>query len=932
VLRNMLCLMATCAALVPAAAGAVVVLDEHFDSDLPTFAQAAGWEWGFCDDQWRTDLNGGVVPALDFPCADCSCEYGVYTSPMSQCVDSDPFDNHIKTGNRQWQNYTYSVKFRNTDNDTFGVVFRYWNSANFYLFYLTQEGWPDFSTGCSGASAAGARLVRVRTGANEQLKSDPFMIYDANVVHTIRVTAVTNHIRIEFDRNGDGFFDAGDVFYDDYDSMNLAHLSGKVGLYAYNNGVLDEDWVTAAPCANGTCYFDDMLVDLAPPNNQDCGNLPPEGKCTGNTLTFCSVAGYKQQVPCANGECCRYFASESMYTCMAGLQCQSCANACADGQKGCNANLTHKFYCGQGDDSACLEPVYEACPPNVLCDPATGTCTTPCVPDCKGKACGDDTCGGSCGSCNAGFVCTAGACVKESLGQFGEPCATNDDCTSGLCIESPSGSVCTTSCSAFSTCPEGWECKEVAGGNGSTWVCAPTGGCTPKCDGLDCGPDGCGGSCGYCTGNLECAAGQCKLKAGDPCAAAENCASGLCIYFQIGARCSGPCSTDSGCPEDWTCIPWPSPEMPNICAPQSAVTPYDECKELADCINSCPEGDPGCYATCYFMANKSAQKGYADLLNCAAVSCAQCAQDSDCISTCILDQCFPAFGACFPGTELCVDTLACMDNCPPAETACTDGCYDQALPGAKKQLVELFDCIAPLCGPAPEGGCLAAAVAGPCKAAYDSCIGQCQPVCAGAVCGDDGCGGSCGSCLSSQVCDQGQCVQSCTPDCDKKDCGDDGCGGVCGTCAQDLVCTLDGQCETPAACTPSAAMKCVDNDLYWFDSCGLRGALAQECPLGCQFDACVQPKPEVESDVVAPQDDASTGTQNLGEAADFTAKGGKSGGCSAGALPSPSCSPLFLLALLLSILLPFPVARRLSARPEPVAAPGEQAQRTRRSA
>ena len=53
------------------------------------------------------------------------------------------------------------------------------------------------------------------------------------------------------------------------------------------------------------------------------------------------------------------------------------------------------------------------------------------------------------------------------------------------------------------------------------------------------------------------------------------------------------------------------------------------------------------------------------------------------------------------------------------------------------------------------------------------------------VCGDDGCGGNCGSCGAEKFCSNGQCAIStsiCTPKCDGKNCGDDGCGGTCGSC------------------------------------------------------------------------------------------------------------------------------------------------------
>lgn len=83
----------------------------------------------------------------------------------------------------------------------------------------------------------------------------------------------------------------------------------------------------------------------------------------------------------------------------------------------------------------------------------------------------------------------------------------------------------------------------------------------------------------------------------------------------------------------------------------------------------------------------------------------------------------------------------------------------------------------------------------------------CTPQCAGKQCGADGCGGSCGTCMSGQTCSTtSQC--GCMPQCANKQCGDDGCGGVCGQCAMGRTCSTQGQCS----CTPSCAGKtCGDN-------------------------------------------------------------------------------------------------------------------------
>ena len=117
----------------------------------------------------------------------------------------------------------------------------------------------------------------------------------------------------------------------------------------------------------------------------------------------------------------------------------------------------------------------------------------------------------------------------------------------------------------------------------------------------------------------------------------------------------------------------------------------------------------------------------------------------------------------------------------------------------------------------------------------------CTPDCSEKLCGDDGCGGTCGDCQAGtycsddQQCDQQVCppeekycdgdvsktcnedgsgadpeasttncpasllacieatgVCGCAPNCEGKTCGDDGCDGVCGECGDDETCDQDG--------------------------------------------------------------------------------------------------------------------------------------------
>ncbi|MFZ5894841.1 MAG: cellulase family glycosylhydrolase [Myxococcota bacterium] len=65
---------------------------------------------------------------------------------------------------------------------------------------------------------------------------------------------------------------------------------------------------------------------------------------------------------------------------------------------------------------------------------AAGQCE-PCVPDCAGKACGDDTCGGTCGDCGAGEVCTA-ARTCEQYSTLGGPPRVHVE---GATIKDPQG-------------------------------------------------------------------------------------------------------------------------------------------------------------------------------------------------------------------------------------------------------------------------------------------------------------------------------------------------------------------------------------------------------------------------------------------------------------------------------------------------------------
>jgi len=100
----------------------------------------------------------------------------------------------------------------------------------------------------------------------------------------------------------------------------------------------------------------------------------------------------------------------------------------------------------------------------------------------------------------------------------------------------------------------------------------------------------------------------------------------------------------------------------------------------------------------------------------------------------------------------------------------------------------------------------------------------------------DGCEGvlNCGNCVSNYICSANKCVQNCNPEtCTTLggyECGlwSDGCGNIisCGACIEGKACS-NGNCASN--CVSRSNKKCDGNNLYWYNSCGVKEELAQSC-------------------------------------------------------------------------------------------------------
>ena len=443
-------------------------------------------------------------------------------------------------------------------------------------------------------------------------------------------------------------------------SLAIALVAGLVscggdepGLTCAENTVLEDGACVAAPelsCGVGTVRAGDRCIpeadagsppeDVAEANDVDDVEVPPadlgpgdgaeadagpdaedlpdcEPPCPGGTVCFQSVCveapvpdtwfctsayyGDGEECDCSCGapdpDCkdpaLPVTGCVSSSKCDAEGVCAECAPECAGkecGDDGCG------YQCGY-----CLVPGEDTC--------VNGTCQA-CVPDCGDRVCGPDGCGGECGVCELGFGCLGGHC------ELPEPALS----CSGHCGEvRPAGCSCTAYCAADDAC-----CVDVG-------LC----GCLPKCAALECGDDGCGGSCGDCQEGLVCWEGSCLAP--------------TCVDSQCGDH--GACHSEAtGCDCD------PGYAAPFCAACAVGFADYPQCKETCAPGDPCGDGD-----ACTIDACDPAT-------GCVHTAGGPCEDESPCTA----DHCDPAIGCVYePVDGECTLTDACALFAACVDGACT---------------------------------------------------------------------------------------------------------------------------------------------------------------------------------------------------------------------------------------------------------------------
>jgi len=508
-----------------------------------------------------------------------------------------------------------------------------------------------------------------------------------------------------------------------------------------------------------------------------------------------------------------------------------------------------------------------------------------CNPDCDGRVCGSDGCGGQCPpGCTAYETCTAdGACVA---------CAP--DCAGRVCGSDGCGGQCPPGCGQGEACSPGGEC--VA--------------CTPACTDKTCGSDGCGGTCppGCSQGEVCNGAGTCE-------ACRPDCA---------GKQC-GPDGCDGTCP--------PGCAQDQVCTPAgSCFTCSPACEGRAcgadGCGGGCGSCDDGLACDPQGICEDVACTGQAPSLQGSLVTAAfSAAFDQVEVSLAHRRDLDPNQDGCL--TEIGIE-LSLADGCRLSLTARDRYLVGQ---GLEVRAVSLSaDGACPGIDPAVQGeyggvsGLTTATIAPsvievPDSNAYSSCLAiglvislegelnrlsdgaalavgpsrieifgeytsmgrplagcPCWSDCRNKQCGDDGCGFDCGVCAGPtdlcdagfscvddcagrvcgpspeqgfdcgqcpgayELCEDGACAcpntvclggccapdaicllgECCLPDCQGRQCGDDGCGSTCGTCYGQQSC-VNGLCLADPEWVP------IEGGTFWMGSPAGQG-LANEYP------------------------------------------------------------------------------------------------------
>jgi hypothetical protein len=303
-------------------------------------------------------------------------------------------------------------------------------------------------------------------------------------------------------------------------------------------------------CGEGTMCMDGFCIEVGPgclaTDTPGCGGCP------------CEECVFAMDPYCANTAWDEICVDECMNACGGcAVILPNCGNGTCDTAEGENCKFCEED-CGCGKGETCTK---------------TGEC---CMPNCEGKPCGDDGCGGQCGPCGPGLGCVEGACVPvqgptDCLGPQAPSAADCEGISDIGCCDSTgrvlycmNGALYCIDCAGLN--PQcGWTAQFNYYDCGTDGSADPanafpkecnleTTECTPACEGKTCGDDGCGGNCGKCSPDKDCVDGTCTSCepqcAGKDCG--DNGCGGICGVCEgddtcVEGKCTPPCDPVANC-------------------------------------------------------------------------------------------------------------------------------------------------------------------------------------------------------------------------------------------------------------------------------------------------------------------------------------------------------------------------------------------------
>jgi len=462
-------------------------------------------------------------------------------------------------------------------------------------------------------------------------------------------------------------------------------------------------------CAEGEICIGGICLETCEPDcaGKECGDDGCGGSCGDCPGAEECMMGECSCVPsCVGKQCGDNGCGGSCGECLGQYECEDyeckCMPECLGkecGSDGCGGS------CG-------------ACACGHFCD--WGVCS---FIACNGKDCGDDGCGGSCGECGEGMSCLQHHCVDDYCAEVGihgccdgsvvKVCETGElvetDCSTegdGLvcgwvedlgqytctdeALADPSGTVpmdcpaCIPTCEGKDCGPDG--CGGTCGECGEGGLCQDGVCCYPNCQNKECGPDGCGGTCGECGEGEECIDGLCET------ICVPDCAEAQCGDDGCGGSC-GDCAVGQLC-EEGQCVADPCGGVgyQGCCIGELLKWCDDGVLKTADC-----SGKPHCgwSAAGYYDCETD---GFEDPSGEYPLECPACEPECE-GKECGSDNCGGLCGDCGDGKVcsldgLCIDDATVEPDIVAPET--TEGPTDTGTTPGQQDAVTV--------GPQPSGG------------------------------------------------------------------------------------------------------------------------------------------------------------------------------------------------------------------------------------